>query len=163
MSPDEPTFNFTAFWIHQARLETAKQVAPGAEAIPPGTNLDINTTIQIRLEVAPDLPNRRAQVGLTFVVTPDPRRQPYQIEVHGYGQFAANQEVTAEQLDEFCRTAAPTIMTPYLRQMVHSLTTDGMYGVVRLNPLNVAGMLEGQKAIPPAPDDPPPSEQTPSA
>jgi preprotein translocase subunit SecB len=53
----------------------------------------------------------------------------------------SGENVTAELLNEFCRTAGPTILFPYVREIVHKLTADGAYGPIRLDPINVQAAL----------------------
>ena len=132
------------------------------ETKPAVLNSEINLTLTSVL-------NREAphgQVTLGVVVRPDQKWQPYRIEVVVSGVFAA-QNATLELFEEFCQQAVPSILFPYVRQLVHTLTIDGAYGFVRLNPINVQQLMS--KSWEPVPMEPSasepsqPSEQSPSA
>lgn len=96
-------------------------------------NLQINA--QIRL-----LGVDRAEVVLSATVTPDPRWMPYHVETDVAGTFIVTHG-TQDHLVQFCKFGVPPILFPYVREMVHRLTTDGGYGAVRLDPMNIQQML----------------------
>jgi preprotein translocase subunit SecB len=79
-------------------------------------------------------------VTLQVVLLPDLKWQPYHVEVVVAGVFRADRLAPA-LFDEFCRRAVPSILFPYVRQIVHTLTTDGAFGPVRLNPINIQHLL----------------------
>lgn len=72
----------------------------------------------------------------------------------------------------FCKSAAPSILFPYIREIVHRMTIDAPNGVVRLDPINISAALnstewqvsevsDGETNVSTAP--PPPSSQSPSS
>jgi preprotein translocase subunit SecB len=83
--------------------------------------------------------------------------------------FQAENASEAELL-AFSRVAAPSILFPYVREMVHRLTSDAPRGQVRINPINVAALLNqsdwqivrAETAVTSS-EPSPPSEQSPSA
>jgi preprotein translocase subunit SecB len=83
----------------------------------------------------------RGQVTLFVTVTPDPSRRPYEIQVEVCGRFRT-ENGSEEQLLNFCKKHAPAILFPYVRQLVHMLSSDGQHGRVRLHPMNLRGALE---------------------
>ena len=88
-------------------------------------------------------------------MTPDPKWHPYRIEVIVSGVFGSK-DASPELFDQFCRSAAPSILFPYIRQIVHSVTADAIEGQLRLDPVNVQALVASaleQK-------DPTPGEQT---
>lgn len=77
---------------------------------------------------------------LAVTVTPDAKWQPYRLEVTVAGAFAG-ENVTSEQFDQFCRLAVPPILFPYVREIVHHVTMDAPYGAIKIDPINIAEML----------------------
>lgn len=83
----------------------------------------------------------RAEVRLSVTLLPDPHAKPYEIQVEVVGNFSI-ENGTDEQLGAFCRINAPTILFPYVRELVSRISADGRYGPIRLNPTNVAAILK---------------------
>lgn len=90
------------------------------------------------------------------MATPDPRHQPYRIEVVLSGIFVAGEGVTEAELTFFAQNAVPTILWPYVREAVYRITQDARYGPTRLDPINVSGVLAqpGWEEVRPAPSVP---------
>lgn len=80
--------------------------------------------------------DRRAEVTVTLDVMPDPRVKPYEIQVELAGLFATH-DATEDELREFCQRVAPTILFPYIRQIVSNVTSDARFGRILLPPLNL--------------------------
>ncbi len=96
--------------------------------------------LEITAQIEMNADALKAIVSLDVTVTPDPKWQPYRIRVTISGEFAG-ENVTLEVFEQFCRVAVPPILFPYVRQLVHSMTTDGAYGVVRVDPVNLIELL----------------------
>ena len=131
-----PTFELHAIAMNRALFEHLPRVTPEpGEEKPAQMNYNLVLGAAVKY-----LANGRHEVSLGVTVTPDPKWMPYKIEVEMLGLFsvAAGSE---EDLKQFTRLAAPTILFPYLREVVSKLTADGKHGVVRLNPINVQAML----------------------
>lgn len=89
---------------------------------------------------SPEGDTRRAIVSLEVVVTPDPRWQPYRIGVTVAGIFSG-EDVTEAEFDQFCRLGVPPILFPYVREIVHHLTADALFGPIHLDPVNLSVLL----------------------
>ncbi len=160
-----PQFQFVAFAANKISFEHVQRVRPEqGEAKPAQVNYNLVVGAGIKM-----LPNNQAKVSLGLTVTGDPKWLPYKIEVEVVGKFLAVNS-TPEQLDQFCRLGAPPILFPYVRDIVHRVSMDGRFGVVRLNPINIQQLLnmtpwtvgevkpDATASTSPAP----PSEQSPS-
>lgn len=137
-----PTFGFQRFAFKNIVFSEVDQ-APLAEGEPTPPRR-VRTGLTAKVGLSDD--GRTAQVQLTIDVTPDPRVQPYEIHVEIAGIFTTK-DGTPEQLGLFCRQTGPTILFPFVRQMVHSLTTDGVYGPVLLKPVNLLSQLAPDKWV----------------
>ncbi len=78
----------------------------------------------------------RAVVTLDVTIEPDPKWQPYRIEIAVAGAFLG-QNVSYEQFDAFCRNGVPVILFPYVREIAYTVSRDGKYGPIRLDPINI--------------------------
>jgi preprotein translocase subunit SecB len=134
------------------------------ETRPPrlGVNLEFQAAIQHGTNK--DGKEQRGVVTFNVKVHPDAKWQPYEIEVAISGAFAGV-DVSEQQFDQFCRISVPSILFPYVRQLVHSVTADGNYGVVRIDPINLTDLAaKGEWISEPNASTAPlqPSEQLPS-
>lgn len=77
--------------------------------------------------------------------TCDPRHQPYHIRVVLSGQFVAEKSMGQEKFGEFLERNAPAILFPYMRACVAQLTSDAMFGPLRLDLVNITAALEDAK------------------
>lgn len=82
-----------------------------------------------------------AIVSLDITVEPDPKWQPYKIQVVVAASFTGHR-VSPEDFNLFCKNGVPSILFPYVREMVHTVSKDGLYGVVTLDPINIAALLK---------------------
>jgi preprotein translocase subunit SecB len=147
MSPEIPPaqFRFVRYWVDKAIFkelprETPKDGEQKPERIP--TQIVINVGAGVHEDL------KRGQLTLEAKVTPDPKWRPYEIEVAVTGQFeAASDEVTSEQLNMFFRMNVPIILFPYVREVVHRITSDGRYGQVKIDPMNLQLPLESWKPV----------------
>jgi len=128
--------------------------------------LNVNVEVGASVKLFADL--NGAFVELNVKCIPDQEWQPYKLEVKIAAVFQA-QGGTADELLNFCRVAAPSILFPYIRETIHRMTMDAPAGTVRLDPMNISSLLnqtEWQVSQVTAPDPsgpPPPSSQSVSA
>lgn len=166
MLPDQaeqPKFQFDGFFFRRISLETlSRQPLADGETLQPGITLDVRPVGNIEI----DHDQRRAEVLLGFRLTPDPKKQAYVIIVEIVGAFSL-QAGTIDQLTQFAKGGASSILFPYVRQMISTITRDGKWGPVLLHPINVQTIftwqenVEGQTSI--ASSEPsPPLSQLPS-
>lgn len=157
-------FLFPAYWVDRLLFEVLPEAQKSPDESRPVTP---QYAIVINLGAGIDAAELRGQVTMNVALTGDPKWQPYKIEITVTGQFAAvKTKTTPEQFDAFIRINVPTLLFPYVRELVSRVTHDGRYGGVRLNPMNIVAMLpkEWQPVLPIASTEPePPSEQSPSA
>ncbi len=134
--PDpQPVFGFTSLVVSKLLFqELPKAEVSGSETTGP-KKLDANVAIGYGTDG-----KDRGEVRLHMTVLPDPSDKPYRIEVEVTGQFIVR-EGSLEDLDQFCREVAPTVLFPYVREAVHRVTLDARYGSLRLDPLNIRGIL----------------------
>jgi len=133
---DAPTFGFQRFAFKRIVFtELDKVPTPEGESVSSST---VKTIVNARVGLSTE---GIAEVQLSVDVVPDPHVQPYDIHVEIAGIFATRNG-TPEQLADFCKMMGPTILFPFVRQMVNSLTTDGRYGRVLLRPVNLLSQLK---------------------
>lgn len=126
---------FKRFWVAQALMrEIPEEPRPEDEPAAYPITLDMSIAIKVARE------EPVAFAGLTVDVKGDPRSKPYEVRVEIVGEFRAIPGQSPD-LGEFCREVAPTILFPYVREIVDRLTRDGRYGTIRLDPLNVRAVL----------------------
>ena len=121
------------------------QEIPGAKPSIPADqmssgNVDVELAVTVGAGMTPDGP--LAEVTIDATITPEPDRQPYKIRLVVTGAFLAPMDATPDRLDHFCKRAAPVIMFPYMRAIVMMLTQDARFGVLRMDPMNLAAVLE---------------------
>ena len=102
--------------------------------------------IQLTLNVVAGMTEAgtESEVRLQAEIVPDPKRRPYTIKVAVVGQFAIEGGTSAELL-AFSQQQAPSIIFPYLRQIVDRVTIDARFGVVRLDLVNLQTMFDPAK------------------
>lgn len=134
------TFNFDRLVFERISLETLPLVPPSeGETLAPGILADMKPRGDIEI----DHDGRRVRVLLGFKITPDPKKQAYVIIVEVVGVFSLKTG-TIEQLTQFAKGGAASVLFPYVRQMVSTITRDGRWGPMLLNPVNVQTMLKWQ-------------------
>lgn len=160
---DDPLFTFEGLAVKRVLFDHVARVQPDA-----GEERPKRVPLQLHIEgtatITPD--RNRAVITIAVVARPDPKWQPYLIEVTVAGRFE-RKAGTPDQFDQFCRQGVPPILFPYVRQAVHSVSRDAMFGPVLLDPMNVQALFaEWEETTPVAatstgPEQP--SEQSPSA
>jgi preprotein translocase subunit SecB len=131
-----PEFQFERFNVVRLIFQEVPKVAlaEGEQWAPPhAIQMSINVTVGVSDALL-------AQVRLVLGVKPDPRVKPYEIQVEVVGQFSTKNG-TRDQLAGFCRSVGPTILFPYVRQLIDGVSSNGRYGKVRLNPTNIQAVL----------------------
>ena len=134
--------NYTLKGLYVSRLLLVELTPPeGGIRIPtPGETRPIGLNVDATASVSPN--GKISQTTMTVVITPEPHVQPYRIEVTLTGVFEGDDSITTEQMTRFAQIGVPVILFPYVRELVHRVTADGRYGAVRLNPVNVAALLD---------------------
>lgn len=145
-----PTYSFTALGVTRLFFRELDRPDPDAPVKKDGrVKADIGFGLKVGL-----ISESKADVTLQAKVVPEPQSKPYMIEVEIVGRFGVKAG-TRDDFVNFCRHNAPVILFPYVRQLVHQLTSDGRYGPLRLGPMNLqAAMAKGEwkeEAVPPAP------------
>ena len=107
----------------------------------------INTNMEMELSVSPIEEGKRAHVQLSLKVDPDPKYQPYHIEVSIAGVFATQVPIGEAEFLRFCQVNAPVILWPYARELVNRVTADAIRGPVRLDPVNLAAAFAQQSGV----------------
>lgn len=149
-----PTFELHGVALNRALFEHLPRIKPEAgEKKPAQMNYNMMLGAGVKF-----LANGRHEVSLGITVTPDAKWMPYKIEVEMIGLFSVTSG-TEEDLKQFTRLAAPTILFPYVREVISRLTTDGKHGQVRLNPMNVQALLSTSNWVEVPMTDPSESEQ----
>lgn len=115
--------------------EHPKQPAEEGEKRPPRVGVNLEFQVGVQSGKATDH-EHRAVVTLVVKVHLDPKWQPYELEVVIAGAFAGI-GLNEQQFDQFCRLSVPSILFPYVRQLVHNITTDANFGPVRIDPVNL--------------------------
>lgn len=131
------SFSFDRLLVRKALFEQIERTPSQEGEKKPST---LEATLDLALSVQLNATRRDGQVTLATVIHPDLKWQPYRLEVTVSGVFGTS-DASPELFDEFCRRAVPTILFPYVRQIVHMLTVDAAYGVVRINPINIQQLM----------------------
>ena len=113
-----PRYSFTRLMVLKACFEQIER-APRTEGEKKPAVL--RSKMDLRLGIKIDEPNSQGQITLSVNVHPDLRWQPYKIEVVVSGVFSA-ENASTPIFNEFCRMAVPSILFPYVRQIIYSLT-----------------------------------------
>ena len=132
----QPTFRFARFVVVRSEMEELPLVAAADDQASPPAPAQTDLEVGARVTVSEHL----GVLALELTVRPDPRVKPYQVHLVAVGEFVMTAG-TREQFIAFLQNNAPVILFPYVRQRVESLTADGRYGGVRLDPLNLQPLL----------------------
>lgn len=135
--PEPATFSFDRLIVRKAIFEQLPRDPIGTEEDRP---TQLQGELKLTLGVEIDEAQPRGQVTLQVVLSPDLKWQPYRLEVVVAGVFRA-ERLAPTLFDQFCRRAVPSILFPYARQIIHTLTADAAFGAVRINPINVQHLL----------------------
>ncbi len=116
--------------------------------------MNVALTVGVAIEEGPPGAARAALVTLDVHAVTDRRFQPYTARVRIGGVFAAPNEMAEADFYEFCRRAAPTILFPYARNMIHQISADAPSGPIRLNPVNLTDAFASAKILKKQPNSP---------
>ena len=133
----EPTFRFLRLVVHRQLFEQIARQTPAKGETRPRS---LDSEIQIGARIGLDADANQAALRLDITILPNLKWQPYKIEVGVSGVFAG-EGATTDQLVEFSKAVAPPILFPYVREMVHRMTMDGIGGPVKLDPINIQDMI----------------------
>lgn len=134
-----PSFGFDRLVVKKAFFEEAER-APRAPNEPRPSTIDANVNIGAAIKIGTVDDRTWGDVTLTVIVLPDPKWQPYKIEVQVSGRFRLLAG-GLDDFDKFCKLVAPSILFPYARQIINMLTADAADGPVRVQPLNIIEIL----------------------
>ena len=128
-SASQPEFLIQRLYIKDASFESPS--APGVfrENVQPAINLNIHTASSV-------LENKVHEVVLTATITASQQeRHIFVIEVKQAGIFTIN-NIPAENMGGILGVTCPTILFPYLREVVTSLASSGGFPNFYLSPVN---------------------------
>jgi len=174
MSPDTAakapaTFSLVTIAVSKAVYELVNGENLKIGPRPPKLEVNVEMIARVKLLQLETTqgPGHGAFVELDCKIKPDMEWQPYRLEVNIAGAFQTL-DGTAEELMVFAQKAAPSILFPYIRETAHRLTMDAPAGVIRLDPMNIAALLNqnpwGDENISASATEPqPPSSQSASA
>jgi preprotein translocase subunit SecB len=145
-----PRFLLRGFFVRSVRFEEV-QIVVGADGESRPERIPVN--MQIETHIVPSDP-LSANVTMAVRLEPDARWQAYKVEVVVTGVFAGD-NVSPELFNQFCKTSVPTILFPYVREIVHSVTKDALMGALRVDPVNVAGLVNKSPWVEHMPPPPP--------
>jgi len=120
------------------RLEF-KEVSATVDASTASPDQDIHIGVEARIGTVNE---EVGDLTLCFTITPNRNIQPYNLVVEVIGRFAISHGSRAD-LISFCKSNAPGILFPYVRQLVHSATAHARHGPVQLPLMNMQGLLPG--------------------
>jgi preprotein translocase subunit SecB len=148
MSPETeskapPTFSLVNIVITKAVYELIgdQEVNIGVRPAKIDVKLELIAGVKLfNVQTADGADHQGALVELDSKIIPNLEWQPYRLEVKIAGMFQT-QNGTIEDLKTFCQKAAPSILFPYIRETAHRLTMDAPAGPIRLDPMNIASLL----------------------
>lgn len=148
---------FSILGINSRRISISER--DGLTEVPapiqPGEAVQIKMGVQVEIQTQPE--DGVAAVTMHVHLEPDPARQPYIIDVSLSAQFKASRRVSDDELKRFCATNGIPIAWPYVREIVSRATADGLFGAVRLNPINLTGLIRTALEAPRVPEPPAPA------
>jgi preprotein translocase subunit SecB len=136
---DQPTlkvsYKFDGFFLRRFSFrETGEPTNAGV--IPPRMNVELGVAATYKIQED----GQKAQFDLGLKITGSKEYQPYEIEVDVSGIFGSDPPDLGA-MKAFCLQVAPSLLYPYVREIVHRNTMDGRFGIVRLDPLDLRGAL----------------------
>ncbi len=150
-SPQEthrpPEFRFVGLWVNRVAFQSEEPLGMVPGEIPPG-KVPYRLGFTVGAGISDD--GQRAQITLTVTVEPNQQMRPYKVEVAVTGRFeTVPGTATPKDFDTFCRSNVPAILFPYVRELVHRVTSDGPYGAVRLDPVNLVNLVPEWQTVEP--------------
>lgn len=133
-----PNIGFIRFWVPSMTMREIAKAQSSEE--PPLGGYPIQFSVGARVTTANATQAKVGHLFLDFSLKGDPRDKPYELQLQIVGEFAMR-DGSHEDLATFCREVGPTLLFPYVRQIVDRMTSDGQHGSVRISPLNIRAML----------------------
>ncbi len=107
---------------------------------------DIEPNIDVSYEINNILNNKNElQVHFKTTITEEKKENPLKIELLAVGIFASVGGEENLALDEFCRYNAPSIIFPYIREYVSSLSIKAGLDPIVLPPTNFIALTKEKK------------------
>lgn len=137
-----PSFSLLQIMVTKAVYEWigSEELKIGARPAKLEVNVEMIAKVKLLSVETAQGPGHGAIVELDCAIKPNMEWQPYRVEVNIAGAFHTI-DGTVEDLMNFAQKAAPSILFPYIRETAHRLTMDAPAGVIRLDPMNIAMLL----------------------
>ncbi len=71
------------------------------------------------------------------IVFPELEISPFSLTVEMQGTFSVEKEEELDDLEEFCKLSAPSVMFPYIRSIISDLTSKSAYPTLDLPLINM--------------------------
>lgn len=139
-APSDATFGFAGLIVSRLLFQELPKAELGEGESPSHA---LNAAVNLGYGI--DESGSRAEVRFAISMDPDPREKPYHIELEVVGQFT-QKTGSLDAFKAFCHLNAPTILFPYVREIVHRVTQDARYGPIRMDPINISRIIEKQSA-----------------
>jgi preprotein translocase subunit SecB len=81
-----------------------------------------------------------------IVIASPAKPEPVSLEISIAGRFEQDLSAPNMGLDEFCRVNGPTLLMPFVRELVLNLTVRSRHGPVILPPINVVDLVHREEA-----------------
>ncbi|MGN6594221.1 MAG: protein-export chaperone SecB [Terriglobales bacterium] len=95
----------------------------------------------IALRMGIDEEAKRSELRMMLSLLPPPEQHPYQVSIEVLGRFSTK-DGTVEQLKRFTQENAPVILFPFVRAAVFNATAEACQGPLRMNPLDLRGLIK---------------------
>jgi preprotein translocase subunit SecB len=112
---------------------------------PQRINLDLELTGELRLHNQPDGRPPAVELSLKAVARPDVAIKPIEVEVQLSAVFTRVDPTSFDDLLRFTNAAGARLLFPYLREIVSSVTSRGLYGPVLIDPVTVESLMPDEK------------------
>lgn len=132
-----PPFFFDGFAVREVVYRTLEREPCAPDEKRP-ERLVVKYHVSGRLQFSAS--GKEALITMRISVRPDPKWQPYDVEATIVGKFRTGTSEAGEFL-QFCQLGAPAILFPYIRQRIHSVTTDGEHGALLIDPMNTQALF----------------------
>lgn len=140
------TATFVGYYIRKASFEeTGTDFSPKA-----ATSEAFQISLRVTVAVNEDGTETDVTMGMSVIQGPGAR--PYRVNVDLVGVFRVSPG-NPSVLGEFGRKAAPTILYPFVREIVRRLTTDARFGPVNLDPINLRTLKPTSSSVSPSTGD----------